>query len=72
MSNDDYSTLNSKLDDALRTLDECTKLVIALDFDPTSNGRLIYNAASELFALRRNLYTLRPELTPKHMVPEND
>jgi hypothetical protein len=70
--NDDFEILHAKLDEVLRILDECGKLIIALRFAPETNAKLVYNAASDMFALRRNIYAVRPELTPPHLLVEDD
>lgn len=72
MTDDEFAVLHAKLDEALRILDECGKLIIALRFAPQTNARLVYNATSEMFALRRNIHAVRPELMPPHLLAESD
>jgi len=72
MSDDDFAILDAKLDEVLRMLNECGKLIIALKFAPETNAKRIYDAASEIFALRRNIYTVRPDLTPNHLLDSID
>ena len=62
--------LNASLDQAWRTLERCTSLIMELQLDPPENVRRIGQALAAITEIQLAIYVIRPDLTPERMKKE--
>ncbi len=60
-------SLNSKLGEAAKLLDECAHRIRDLDLDPKANIRRIGEALANVFEIQNQIYERRPDLTPNYL-----
>jgi hypothetical protein len=67
MNDEELEELDAKLHRAIEQLEQCPRLIIDLGLSSEDNLRRIFNAMWEIFGLQRQIYEIRPDLTPESL-----